>query len=154
MNHDDTSEAAAPLPESNGHVPGRGGRSSSVAWDFIELLARRWVWLFLGGVSLAWAGWFAGLRLMQTSFTAQAQLIYYESPNAAEVFRPRPITLQTLASQLRAPELLQRVGAQMQPPLSAEGVAASSRLTPERGAEVIGLAVWGTDPAKTVELAN
>jgi Mrp family chromosome partitioning ATPase len=120
----------------------------------IELLARRWGWLLLGGAVLACAGAYAGLRLMQTSFTAQAQLIYYESPNAAEVFRPRPITLQTLASQLRAPELLQRIGAQMQPPISAAGVAASSRLTPERGAEVVGLAVWGADADKTVELAN
>ena len=65
-------------------------------------LARRWGWLFLGGVVFAAAGGAAGLRLCQNRYTAAAQLVYYESPNAAEVFKPRPTTLQTLSSQLRA----------------------------------------------------
>ncbi|HEY6168720.1 MAG TPA: polysaccharide biosynthesis/export family protein [Verrucomicrobiae bacterium] len=135
-------------------APAGPSSSRTSTWVFIELFVKRWVWLLLGGAALAAAAWEAGMWLLQTHFTAVAQLIYYESPNVAEVFRPRQITLQTLASQLRAPELLERVGAKAEPPLSAEGLAANSRVVPERGAEVVTLSVTGTNLSASVELAN
>ena len=123
-------------------------------WPLLELLAHRWGWLFLSGVALAIAAGAAGLRFWQTSYTAAAQLIYYESPNATEVFHPRPTTLQTLASLLRSPELLQRVAAQARPPVSPARLGANLLLVPERGAEVIQVMLSGSNPSETLDLAN
>ncbi len=123
-------------------------------WDLIELFSHRWGWLLLGGLVLAAGGCAAGLRFWRTSYTAQAQLVYYESPNATEVFHPRQTTLQTLASLMRTPELLQRAAAQAQPPVSKESLAANLLLVPERGADVIQVVLSGTNPSSTVDLAN
>jgi protein involved in polysaccharide export with SLBB domain/capsular polysaccharide biosynthesis protein len=123
-------------------------------WPFVEALGRRWGWLFLGGATLGLAGLWIGRSLWQSSYTAPAQLIRYDSPNVAEVFGFRPAAPQTFASLLRSPELLRRVGAKASPPISGDALASALRVMPERNSDIIVAAVSGPDPQAAVDLAN
>ena len=61
----------------------------------IETILRRWHWLLTGGAALGAVGFIAGVFLWKSSYTAPAQLMRYESPNAVEVFGIRQAAPQT-----------------------------------------------------------
>ena len=124
------------------------------AWSLLELLAQHWGRLLLSGVVMAVAGAGAGLAIWKTQYVAQAQLIRFDSPRAMEVLKPRQVSPQTLASVLRAPELLQRVAAQARPALSAEVLTRRLRVTPERTADIVSIAAGAGTIPDAVALAN
>ncbi|MBW8864152.1 MAG: hypothetical protein JF609_04365 [Verrucomicrobia bacterium] len=135
----------------------RNGASHMNAADvlpLIETILRRWHWLFIGGAALGAMGFITGVFLWKSSYTAPAQLMRYESPNAVEVFGIRQAAPQTLPSILHSPELLQRVGAKARPPISADVLAATLRVMPEHDSDIIVVTVTGGNPRGTVELAN
>jgi protein involved in polysaccharide export with SLBB domain/capsular polysaccharide biosynthesis protein len=120
----------------------------------VEVLLHRWRWLLIGGVALCFIGIVAGLIFWKTSYTAPAQLIRYDSPNAAEVFGQRQAAPETLPSILHSPELLQRVASRADPLVSSTALAANLRVMPEHDSDIIVVAVTGADAAKTRDLVN
>jgi len=136
----------APLPHT--------GANAADLLPLLEAILRRWWWLLTGSVVLGLLGFIGGFALWKSSYTAPAQLMRYESPNAVEVFGIRQAAPQTLPSILHSPELLQRVGARADPPISAEVLAATLRVMPEHDSDIIVVTLTGRDPQKTLELVN
>src|SRR5690348_1526189 len=138
-------------------VATRNGVSPPTSGDvlsFVEIFLRRWRWLLIGGVVSGLMGFAGGLFLWRNSFTAPAQLIRYDSPNAVEVFGNRQAAPQTLPSILHSPELLQRVAAQAHPPLSASALAANLRVMPEHDSDIIVVTVSGGHASAAADLVN
>lgn len=144
-----------PVTAVNDHH-GNGVTPSNAAelLPLLETVLRRWQWLLIGGAALGAFGFIAGFILWRSSYTAPAQLMRYESPNAVEVFGIRQAAPQTLPSILHSPELLQRVGAKASPPISADVLAATLRIMPEHDSDIIVVTVTGRNPRETVNLAN
>ena len=120
----------------------------------LETVLRRWRWLVIGGAALGILGFTTGIIFWKNSYTAPAQLLRYDSPNAAEIFGNRQAAPETLPSILHSPELLQRVSAKADPPVSADVFAGSLRVMPEHDSDIIVVAVTGKNPDATVSLAN
>ncbi|HSY19684.1 MAG TPA: hypothetical protein VK815_15180, partial [Candidatus Acidoferrales bacterium] len=151
-----TSATAGIVPATSG-VHARNGAAEGKAADFLPLLEavlRQWRWLVAGGAVLGVLGFIAGFAFWKSSYTAPAQLMRYESPNAVEVFGVRQAAPQTLPSILHSPELLQRVGTKASPPVSADVLAANLRIMPEHDSDIIVVTVTGLNPQKTLDLAN
>src|SRR3954468_5693204 len=89
---------------SNGKLHTRHEKSEIEFLPFAEILLRRWPLLLLGGIATAIVGVLIGGILWRPDFSATAELIAYESPNATEVFGNRQVSPQTIASVLRSPE--------------------------------------------------
>lgn len=123
-------------------------------WPIIEAVLRRWRWLAIGGVTLALAGCLLGSVIWKPSYSVSAQLIRYDSPTAQEVFGYRQVSAQTLASVLRAPELLRRVAEKSKPPMSTDALAQSLKITPDRNSELLTVTVFGREAKPLVDLAN
>lgn len=133
---------------------GETAAPSVEVWPLAEAVLRRWRWLVLGGSLLAVAGFFLGSAVWKPHFSVSAQLIRYDSPNAQEVFGYRQVTAQTLASVLRAPELLRRVAEKARPPMSMEALAANLKVTPDRNSELLTVTVFGHEAEPLVGLVN
>jgi protein involved in polysaccharide export with SLBB domain/capsular polysaccharide biosynthesis protein len=123
-------------------------------WSLVEMLVKRWPWLLGAGILLAAAGLFGALSVCKTTYTAPVELIRFESPNVEEVFRPRQDSGPPVVNLLRSPELLCRVCNQARPGISPETLSGSLQLMPDRNNEVLIVAVSGTNPQATVDLAN
>lgn len=123
-------------------------------WPLAEAVLRRWRWLLVGSALLALGGFFVGSAIWKSHFSVSAQMIRYDSPNAQEVFGYRQATAQTLASVLRAPELLSRVAEKARPPMSMEALAAKLRVTPDRNSELLTVTAFGHDANPLVGLVN
>jgi protein involved in polysaccharide export with SLBB domain/capsular polysaccharide biosynthesis protein len=123
-------------------------------WPFAQALGRRWPWLLIGTVALGLVGFYAGLTLWKSSYTATAQLVRYESPNATELFNFRPVAPQTFATLLRSPELLRRVGIEALPPIPAEAVDGALRVIPERDSDIIVVSVSRDNSKDALDLVN
>lgn len=80
-------------------------------WVFLDLLAYRKWWLALGAIASGALAYFAADKLVHPKFTASAQLLRYQTPGASDFLKSdTPMTAQTFAGLLRAPELLRQVG--------------------------------------------
>lgn len=124
------------------------------AWTFVDILTRRWHWMFLSGCVLAAAAVFLGLRLWHSSYSVTAQLIRVENEHLTEFFKPQQFTDLTFGNLLRAPELMARVGAQHAPPLSANEVGHLLEIVAVPESEIITVTAYGSDPGAVVRLAN
>src|SRR5690349_11149544 len=100
-------------PLRNGAAYSNAAANAADLLPLLEAVLRRWQWLLIGGAALGFLGFIGGFVLWKSSYTAPAQLMRYESPNAVEVFGVRQAAPQTLPSILHSPELLQRVGAKV-----------------------------------------
>ena len=123
-------------------------------WSLAEAVARRWYWLALGAITFGVLAFLGATALWKSSYTASVQLIRHDSPVVAEVFRDRQVSMQTFADLFRSPELIQRVAAAAQPPLSADALASSLAITPERNKESLTIAVTDSSPERASGLAN
>ena len=136
------------------HRNGTRGSSPALLWPMLQALFRRWHWLIAGGLALALVGFAGGLRLWKTGWTAPAQLIRYDSPNAVEVFGIRQAAPATLPSLLHSPDLLQRVSAKADPPVAVDILGNRLRVMPEHDSEIIVVTITGEDPSATLALVN
>lgn len=114
----------------------------------------RWRWLLAGGAVLALAAFAFALRATDSSGRAWVQLVRNDLPVTGEAFKPRRLSPLTLADMLRHPAQLQRVAAQLHPPLTAEELAHSVKVRTERDGDVLTVTVAGASPEAALELAN
>ena len=153
-NHNGSGPLASPALDA-GHSRGlEAGSNAAELLLLLETILRRWRWLLAGGVALAALGFAFGMMYWQSSYTAPAQLIRYDSPNAEQVFGPRQVAPETLPSILRSAELLERAGAAAKPPISADVLLNNLRVMPEHDSEIIVVAITGREPEATLKLVN
>jgi capsular polysaccharide biosynthesis protein len=123
-------------------------------WLIAEAVVKRWYLLVLGGVAFGIVAFLAGTILWKVTYTATVQMIRRDSPAVAEILHDREPSMQTFADLLRAPELLQRVSAAEDPPMSPDALARGLVITPERNKESLTIAANASSPESAAELAN
>lgn len=103
---------------------------------------------------MAVAGGYAAYLFWGRSFTASAQLIHYEPSAVDDSFRPRNLSTPSLVVMLQSPALFEKVGAQLQPALSAKELKRRLELTLDRNNDVVTVTATGRDRDATVSLVN
>lgn len=121
---------------------------------FIENLLRHWPLLVMGAVAMGVIGVLVGAFFWHPNFSASAQLVAYESPNATEVFGQRQVSPQTIASVLKSPELFREIGARMDPPVTATELTGLIEITPDRDSDTVNITAIGETPKQAVDLVN
>ena len=123
-------------------------------WTALEILAHRWDWLFLGAALFAGLFFYLGWTFIQPKFTATAQLLRYETPGASEFFRTTPMTPETFSGLIRSPELLDRVGAEVIPPIPAEKLGKMMKIDPQPDSDLVKITLAAGKPEEAVDLLN
>jgi protein involved in polysaccharide export with SLBB domain/capsular polysaccharide biosynthesis protein len=134
--------------------PAPGPLKPADFWPFAQALGRRWPWLLIGTIAMGLAGFYAGLSLWTSTYTATVNLVRHESPNATELVSFPQIAPQTFATLLRSPDLLRRVGIEALPPIPAEAVNNALRVIPERDSDIIVVSIVGTSFKDAMDLVN
>jgi protein involved in polysaccharide export with SLBB domain/uncharacterized protein involved in exopolysaccharide biosynthesis len=120
----------------------------------LDLLLRRWHWLVLGSVLFAGGFFLLGREVVKPKFTASAKLLRYELPGADILKTGTPISPETFAGMLRAPELLRRVGEQLVPPVGPERLAKALKVEPEPDSDIMTIILVGRSPQEAVEVLD
>src|SRR5262249_45664101 len=120
----------------------------------MDLVLQRWHWLFLGAACGAAGFYLLGAQYIRPKFTASAQLMRYEAPGKSESFKTAPISGDTFAALIRAPELLQSVGHQAQPPIPADLLAKSIKVDPDPDSDIVNIFLASRDARQSVDLLN
>src|SRR6476660_6535970 len=120
--------------QSNGH-PGSGPPDF---WTILDLVARRWHWLaigiILGSAAFFHLGW---SYLIKPKFTAVVQLLRYETPGTAETLKGTPLSTETFAGLIVSPDLLRRVGDQVNPPIPPEKLVKQMKVDPQPESDIV-----------------
>ena len=134
----------------NGHAR----RQHITFWSIFDLVTQRWHWLVLGSASGAVVLYLLGLQLIKPKFTATAQLLRFEAPGKSESFKTAPVSGDTFAALIRAPELVQKVAAQAVPPVPAQILAKSIKVEPDPDSDIVKIELAGRDPQKAIDVLN
>jgi len=124
------------------------------AWAVLDFWLRRWKWLAFWTLALGAAGAAVAQFVWGRTFTASSELIHYVPSDVDDAFRPRDIPTPSLVLMLQSPELLNQVGAQEHPAMTAELLARRLQLTLDRNNEVAEVTATGADREATVDLIN
>ena len=144
----------------NGHTNGAGRAHTASAkskfdfWMALEILAHRWDWLFVGAALFAGLFFYLGWSFIQPKFTATAQLLRYETPGASQFFQTTPMTPETFSGLIRAPELLDRVGAAVIPAIPAEKLGKMMKIDPQPDSDLVKITLAAGKPEEAVDLLN
>src|SRR5512133_3357602 len=127
-------------------------------WTFIDLLLRRWYWPVLFGILFAAGFFYLGSLVIREKFTANAQLLRYETP-MTDYFKTSPISAETFASLIRAPELLRKVADRGQaehgiPPLPPEKMVKIIKIEPEVDSDIVKVSLAEQTADRAVKLLN
>ncbi len=123
-------------------------------WAVLDFWLRRWPWVAGWTVLFAVAGGGLARFAWSPSFSASAQLMHYAPTAIDDAYKPRDIAAPSLVLMLQSPILFEKVGAQLQPALSAQQLARRLQLTLDRNNDVASVSAEGADRAGTVELVN
>jgi protein involved in polysaccharide export with SLBB domain/capsular polysaccharide biosynthesis protein len=124
-------------------------------WMLLDLLARRWRWLAVGAVLGSLAALLAAAKFVGPKFTAAAQLLRYETPGVSDFFKQEaPISEETFAGLIQAPDLLRRVGEQAVPPIPPEIFAKQIKVDPDAESDLVNIALFASTPQQAVALLN
>jgi len=123
-------------------------------WWFLEPLFRQRGRLLLCGAATMLAGGALGWAFLRTSYTCTAQLVRHDAPVAADVYRPRDLATPTLVGMIQSSDLLQVVGAQSDPPLSAAQLAKRIQVTLDRVSDITTIAASAGRLQDAADLAN
>jgi protein involved in polysaccharide export with SLBB domain/capsular polysaccharide biosynthesis protein len=139
--------------QSQGNLPGEPPAIDY--WVFIDILARTWKWLVLGGLIFAGGFFLLGKHVVKTKFIASAQLLRYETPAASDFFKAAtPMSGETFSGLIRAPELLARVGERANPPMSADALVKCLKIDPEPDSDLVKVLLAAKQPGEAVDLLN
>jgi protein involved in polysaccharide export with SLBB domain/capsular polysaccharide biosynthesis protein len=168
MNEDFDEHAGSSAPRNGGHYssrPKNGGAATANGnsharpktfdfWIALEILARRWHWLVVCGILAAGAFFTVGWLYLQPNFTAVAELLRYETPGTSEFLKTTPLTSQTFAELLAAPELMRRVAPNAKPPLAPDELAKRVKIDPQDESDIVKVYLSASTPQEAVQLAN
>src|SRR5581483_11013598 len=145
----------------NGHSNGNGNgkihfqeKENMDLMPFADVFLRRWPLMILGGLALAIVGVLVGSVFWKPNYTASAQIIAYDSPNATEIFGAQQVSPQTIASVLRSPELYRETGNLLTPQTSALDLARQIDITPDRESDTVTITATSDDAERVVNLVN
>src|SRR3954469_9442648 len=136
-------------PISNDAAP----QAKLTAWSVMDVLARRWYWLVLGGAVFAAGFYLLGDYLVKPKFTATAQLLRYDTP-VSESLKPAQISSETFSGLIRSPELLRAVGEQEIPPIPGDKLAKCIKVDPQPDSDLVKVLLATRDPKLSVRLLN
>jgi len=123
-------------------------------WTVFDILLRRWYWPVLGCLAFGGVFFVLGSKFVRAKFIATAQLQRYEAPGMSDVLKPTPISSETFASLIRAPDLLEEVAQQATPPVSAQDIAKSMRIEPEPDSDIVKVLMAAPSAQQAVDLLN
>src|SRR5215469_8984484 len=136
--------------QTNGHA-----RPSQITLiSVLDLVMQRWHWLVLGTACGATVLYLLASKGVQPKFTASAQLMRYEAAGKSEAFKTAPVSGDTFAAIIRAPELLKEVCLQALPPISVEQFSKSIKIDPDPDSDVVTVQLASRDPRRAVDLVN
>lgn len=142
----------------NGSRPARpNGRPAAQRIGFcsvVDLVLQRWHWLVLGTASGAVLLYLAGLQLIKPKFTAEAKLLRYEAAGKSEAFKTAPISGDTFAALIRAPELLKGVAEQAVPPMPPQVLEKSIKIDPDPDSDIVKVQLASRDPHQAIAVLN
>ena len=136
------------------HVNGHSKKARIDAWLVLDLLLQRWHWLFIGTCISASCFYLLAWSFVHPKYTASAQLLRYEAPGKSDYFKTAPISGDTFAALIRAPELLQSVGQRAIPPVSADTFNKCIKVDPDPDSDVVKVYLAASNPQRAVELLN
>ena len=121
----------------------------------LDLLAHRWRWPLIGAVLCGMAATIAATKFVGPKFTAIAQLLRYDSPGLSDFFKQdTPMSSDTFAGLIRAPDLLQRVGAKAVPPIPPEAFDKQMKVDADSESDLVSVSLATRNPYESVELLN
>ncbi len=106
----------------------------------------------LGLVVGAGAFFLLGSHIIRPKFTASGQLLRSESPAAKEFFQNNPMSVETFAGLISSPDLLQKVGNRVNPPVPPEKLIKRIKLDPQSDSEIIKVTLAAGNPQEAVDL--
>src|SRR5580658_5626470 len=115
---------------------------------------RRWLWVAFWTVLLAIAGAWIARSVWSQSFSSTAQLIRYEPSTVDDSYRPRELAAPSLVVMLQAPGLLEEVGAQLTPAISAKELAKRLEITLDRNNDVVTVTSTGKTKEESIDTVN
>src|SRR5579862_1626992 len=124
------------------------------AWSVLDFWRRRWYVLAAWTVVLAIVGGVLAHLLWVPSYTALAQLVHYEPSAADDTYRPRSWTTPSLVVMLQSPELMDKLGARMQPPMTGKTLSDRLQIALDRNNDVATVTANGHDADEAVAIAN
>ncbi len=122
--------------------------------SLIEATVAQWRWIMVNSLLFLALGLIAAVATFRPNYTASVQLSRYEPPLASDSFKPQPFTTAALFSMISSPDVLQKTGAKLTPPLSAEQMAGHLTLTEDRDSDLIIVTATGRTRLEAVSLAN
>src|SRR5215203_3842106 len=136
------------------HYHSHSNGSRFTFWNGLDLLARRWGWLFLGAL-LGGAGLgVLGVKFLKPKYTATGHLLRYETPASKEFFKDILMTGDTFAGLMRSPTLLSRVGDAMKPPLAPDKLNKCIKIEPEVDSDMVKVLLMAGEPQVAVDSLN
>ncbi len=139
---------------SRGPQPSPGKSSGFDRWLVLDLLLQRWHWLVIGAAVSATGFYLLGSTVIHRKYTATAQLRRFEAPGKSEFFKTTPVSGETFAAMMRAPELIKAVGDQAHPPIAPELLNRRIKIDPEADSDMVKIQFAATDPNEAVNVIN
>ena len=141
-----------------GGQSGPNPRPAIDAWTVLDVLARRWYWMLLGGVLAAGLFFVLGTRVVQPKFTATAKLLRYET-HISEFFRSAPMSGETFSGLIRSPDLFRRVSDLAVTkygiaPIAPERFVKMVKVEAEPDSDLVKLSLAANQPETAVNLLN
>jgi protein involved in polysaccharide export with SLBB domain/capsular polysaccharide biosynthesis protein len=139
----------------NGHSQSSGKVD---AWTFLDLFISRWHWVVLTGLLFTGVFFYLGSKVIGPKFTANAQLLRYETP-MGESFRAPSMTAETFSGVIRSPDLLRRVAEKAFQehhitPLPPEKLTKLIKIEPEPDSDLVKVSLAERTESKAVDLLN
>src|ERR1041385_4057512 len=146
--------AVQPATGPNGHAHNGTSRPPIDIWVALDILGRRWHWLFLGACLFAGGFFYLGYQFIKPKFTAVAQMKRTRPPILNEALKSPEMTPETFTGLIRSPELLTKVGNQADPPIPPERLTKMIKIDPEADSEFVKVLLASDHPQKAVDLLN
>src|SRR5579862_2308514 len=140
----------------SGHARNNGHQRRKVFdfWTVAEILARRWHWPVVAGILAAGAFFMLAWSYVKPRFTATAELLRYETPGTSDFLKTSPLTPQTFAELITAPDLLRRAGAKMQPSISADELAKRLSVDPQVDSDFVKVSLSALTEQEAISIVN
>lgn len=138
----------------NGNGQGHGQPPPVDAWTVLDFLARRWHWLAIGTLVAGTGFFLLGRHLVKPKFIASAELLRFDSPGQSDFFKTAPVSSDTFAEMMRAPELLRAAGQSVTPAIPPETLTKFIKIDSDDDSDMMKVQLVAGDPETAAKLLN